>query len=68
MGQAVGIGDSLGEAMVDLDLSRVIEGTMCEILLGDMEGKIAEGSIELIIMGAMVMSHLVYYCLYVTWV
>ena len=40
--------------MVDLDLSRVIEGTMFEIVLGDMEDKIAEGSIEVIIIGMMI--------------
>ena len=40
--------------MVDLDLKRVIEGTIFEIVLGDMEDKIAEESIEVIIIGAMV--------------
>ena len=40
--------------MVDLDLSRVIEGTIFEIVLGDMEDKIAEGSIGMIIIGALV--------------
>ena len=54
MGQAVGIEDSLGKAMVDPDLCRVIEGTIFEKVLGDMEDKIADGSIEMIIIGAMV--------------
>ena len=40
--------------MVDPDLSRVIEGTILEIVLVDMEDKIAEGSIEMIIIGMMV--------------
>ena len=40
--------------MVDPDLKRVIEGTIFEIVLGDMEDKIAEESIEVIIIGAVV--------------
>ena len=40
--------------MVDLDLSRVIEGTIFKIVLGDMEDKIAKESIEVIIIGMMV--------------
>ena len=40
--------------MVDLDFSRVIEEIIFEIVLGDMEDKIAEGSAEMIIIGAMV--------------
>ena len=40
--------------MADLDLNRVTEGTIFEIVLGDMEDKIAEGSIEVIIVGMMV--------------
>ena len=40
--------------MVDLDLNRVIEGTIFEIVLGDMENKISKGSIEVIIIGVMV--------------
>ena len=39
--------------MVDPDLSRVIEGTIFKKVLGDMEDKIAKGSIGMII-GAMV--------------
>ena len=38
--------------MVDLDLSRVIEGTIFEKVLLDMEDKIAEGNIGMI-MGTM---------------
>ena len=34
-------------------MSRVIEGTIFEIVLGDIEDKVAEGSIEMIIIGAM---------------
>ena len=44
----------LGKAAVDPDLSRVIEGKLFEIVLGDIEDKITEGSIEMIIVGAMV--------------
>ena len=40
--------------MVDPDLSRVIEGTIFEKVLGDMEDKIVEGSIGMIIIGMMV--------------
>ena len=40
--------------MVDSDLSRVIEGTIFEKVLGDMEDKIADGSIEMIVKGMMV--------------
>ena len=40
--------------MVDLDLNRVIEGIIFEIVLGGMEDKIAEMSIEIIIIGTMV--------------
>ena len=40
--------------MVNLDLNRVIEGMIFEIVLGDMEDKIAEASIEMIIIGVMV--------------
>ena len=40
--------------MVGLDLSRIIEGTIFEIVLGDMEDEIAEGSIQMIIIGVMV--------------
>ena len=39
----------MDEAAVDLDLSRVIEGIFFEKMLGDMEYKIAEGSIGMII-------------------
>ena len=49
----VGIEDSLDETAVDSDLSRVTEGTIFEVVLGDMEDKIAEGSIEMIIIGVM---------------
>ena len=52
--QTGGIEDSLGEVMVNLDFNRVIEGTIFEIVLGDMEDKIAERSIEVIIIGLMV--------------
>ena len=41
-------------ATVDPGLSEVIEGTIFEIVLGDMEDKIAEGSLEVIIIGVMV--------------
>ena len=40
--------------MVDPDLSRVIEETIFEKALGVIEDKIAEGSIEMIIIGMMV--------------
>ena len=40
--------------MVDPDLNRVLEGTIFEKVLGDMEDKTAEGSIEMIIIGMMV--------------
>ena len=40
--------------MIDLDLSGVIEATLSKVVLGDMEDKIAEGSIEVIIIGMMV--------------
>ena len=46
--------NSLGEAMVDPDLRRVIEGTNFERVLKDMVDKVAEGSIEMIIIGVMV--------------
>ena len=39
--------------MVDPDLSRVIEGTIFEIVLQDIEDKIAEGSIAVIIIAVM---------------
>ena len=39
---------------VDPDLSRGIEGTIFEIMLGDMEDKTAEGSIEMIAIDVMV--------------
>ena len=37
--------------MVDLDLNRVIEGIIFEIILGDMEDNIAKDSIEMTIIG-----------------
>ena len=40
--------------MVDPYLSRITEGTIFEKMLGDMEDKTAEGSIEMIIIGVMV--------------
>ena len=39
---------------VDLDLNRVIEGIIFEIILGDMEDNITEDSIEMIIIGMMI--------------
>ena len=54
IGHTVGIEDNLGETMVDLGLSKVIEGTIFEIVLGDMEDKITECSIEVVIIGVMV--------------
>ena len=40
--------------MVDIHLSRVIEETVFEIVLGNMEDKIAKGSIGMKIVGMMV--------------
>ena len=48
------IEDGLDRIGVDPDLNRVIEGIVFLMKLGDMEDKTAEGSIEMIIIGAMV--------------
>ena len=47
------IEDSLDETEVDPDFSRVIEETVCKIILEDTIDKAAEGSIGVIIIGAM---------------
>ena len=43
IGQIAGIEDSLDKMVVDPDLSRIIEGTIFKVVLGDIEDKIAEG-------------------------
>ena len=40
--------------MIDPDFSKITEGTIFRKSLGDIEDKIAEGSIEMIIIGMMV--------------
>ena len=54
MGQAVAIEYILGEAIVDGRFEQSYRGTIFEIVLGDMKDKIAEESIEVMIIGAMV--------------
>ena len=54
IGQAVETEDSLEKVVKDPDFSQVTEGTTFTKTLGDIEDKIAEGSIEMIIISAMV--------------
>ena len=53
-GQIAGIEDSLGKIEIDPYLSQVIEGTIFEIILEDTIDKLAEKSIEMIIVGIVV--------------
>ena len=52
--QTAEIEDGLDRIEVDPDSSRVIEGIIFEIVLGDMEDKTVEGIIEMIMIDAMV--------------
>ena len=51
--QMAGIGDSSGKTTVNLDLSKVIEGAVSEIIPEDTVDKIAEESIEVIVIEMM---------------
>ena len=53
-GQIAGMEDSLSRIEINPDLSQVIEGTIFEIILEDTIDKIAEDSIEMIILGIVI--------------
>ena len=52
--QTAEIEDSIDKIEVDPDLSRTIEGTLCEATQGGLGDKIVEGSIEMTGIGMMV--------------